>query len=236
MKELPDINVLPVHSVYLPVQDKKLMFSPYTIEQEKGIVSAIESKDSPAMIDNYKALIGECFHDPVDFETLSAMEFILMSVNLRCKSKGEVLHVTTKCKKCNHPIVMDIHLEDNIIVENQDVKKGMCEITKDLSFEVGPIKFDFLYQLAEIKTESDLILQTALHSINKVIWKKDIYPNLNPSELSEKIKFSHEMLKKIFNETMGLIRMKMMIHSTCDNEDCKNEENYQISDFLKFLT
>ncbi len=236
MKALPNINVLPVHSIHLPVQDKKMTFSPYTIEQEKGIVSAIESKDSTAMIDNYKALIGECFHEPVDFAELSAMEFILMAVNLRCKSKGEILNVSTKCKKCEKPIVLDIHLEDNIIIENKDKITGMVKITDDLSFEVGPIKFDFMYKLTEIKTESDLILQTALYSIKKVIWKKEIYPNLDPTELSAKITFSHEMLKEVFNVTMKLIRAKMGINIKCADDKCKHEEKYQISDFLKFLT
>jgi hypothetical protein len=237
MKELPDINTLPVHSITLPVQGITHKFVPYTIEQERNILMALESKDIPAIIDNYKKLIGECFQESVDFETLTAMEFIMIAVSLRGKSKGEVLEITTKCKKCEKPIELDVAIEDHIITENEKVMSKVVKIDDDLAFEIYPARMDFLYRMPEIKTQQDILLETAVHSIKKIIWKEEIFDKVTPDMIKQKVKLTYPILKKIFAAFNELIKIKMVIQVECvDKKDCGHKEDYVIRDFLKYLT
>ena len=231
MGGLPEINVLPIHEITLPVQKKKFKFAPYTIEQERSILTALESKDVTAIVNNYIELIKVCGSE-IDFDKLTAMEFILIAVNLRSKSKGEILDITTKCKKCENPIELAINIEDKIVTENADVVKDMCKIDDNLAFEIVPIKMGFLYTIDSIKTQTDLMLETAVHSISKVFWKEDIYTDFTPESIKEKISLTHPILKKIFNSSAKLIKMKLGIDLKCK---CGHTEKYIIRDFLKYL-
>jgi hypothetical protein len=236
MKKLPDINILPVHELFLPVLKQKVLFTPYTIEQERNILTAADSKDIQAIINNYKKLIGECFTEPIDFTKLSAMEFVYMAVNLRCKSKGEVLEIETKCDKCKKPIDMKINIEDKVIIENQEKVKEICKIDDDLSFEVVPVRMEFLSALENIDSEPDLLVASAIYSINKVFWKEEIYDAFTPEELREKIKLTRPICMKIVKSINDLLKMKLVVEIKCLDKECGYKEDFVIRDFLKYLT
>jgi hypothetical protein len=242
--ELPEINVLPVHELFLPVQKATFKFVPYTVEQERSMLTALDSDDVPAIINNYKALIEGC-GDHVNFDTLTAMEFILIAVNLRSKSKGEILDINSKCKECSAPLELSVNIEDHIVTENGDVLSDLCKIDNDLSFEIVPVKMGFLYSTGDIKTQQDLMLETAVHSINKVFWKEDIFTDFTPESLKEKISLTYPIIKKIFESSAKLIKMTLKIDMVCETKvngvgqdiagGCGHKEEYIIRDFLKYL-
>jgi len=236
MKELPDINTLPVHEITLPVLKQKVLFTPYTIEQERNILTASDSKDMHAIINNYKKLINECFEQPMDFTILSAMEFIYMAVNLRCKSKGEVLEIQTKCEKCKKALDFKVNIEDHVILENEGKVKDICKIDDDLSFEVVPVRMPFLLVLDSLDSEPDLLLATAIHSISKVFWKEEIYTDFTPEDLQHKIKLTRPICLKIAKVINTMVKMKMVIEIKCQDEECGHREDYEIREFLKYLT
>lgn len=235
MKELPNIDTLPVHRITLPVQGTTHKFVPYIIEQERNILTAMESKDIPAIIDNYKKLIDECFQDPIDYTDLTAMEFIMVAVTLRGKSKGEVLEITTKCNECKKPIELEVSIEDHIVTENPDVLTKVVTVDDNLAFEIYPPRMDFLYKMPEIKTQQDIVLETAVHSIKKIIWKEEIFDKLSPDEIKTKVKLSYPIVKKIFAVTNELIKIKLNIQVQCTDDECGHKEDYVIRDFLKYL-
>jgi hypothetical protein len=229
--ELPVINVLPIHKIFLPIQNKDFKFVPYTVDQERSVLTAHDSEDVTAIVDNYKQLIDVC-GDGVDYDKLTAMEFILIAVNLRSKSKGEILDITTKCKKCSKPIELSVNIEDKIVTDNADVVSEICKIDENLSFEICPVKMGFLYKVESIKTETDLMLETAVHSISKVYWKEDIYTDFTPETIKEKIALTYPILKKIFAASSKLVKMTLKLDIECE---CKHKEEYVIRDFLKYL-
>jgi hypothetical protein len=244
--ELPEINVLPVHSLLLPVQHKEFKYVPYTVDQERSILTALDSEDVSAIVDNYRKMIDLC-GDGIDFEKLTAMEFILIAVNLRAKSKGEILDITTKCKKCGLPIEFAANIEDHIVTDNAETISDICKIDDNLSFEIVPVKMPFLYKVESIKTETDLMLETALHSINKVFWKEDIYTDFTPETLKEKISLTYPILKSIFASSAKLIKMTLKLEIECKQKTddfnlplpktgCGHKEQYIIRDFLKYLS
>jgi hypothetical protein len=244
MATLPEINVLPVHDLILPVLNTEFKFVPYTIEQERNILTALDSEDVTAILDNYKKMIEICGNG-VDFDKISAMEFILIAVNLRAKSKGEILDIKTECKKCEKAIELSVNIEDHIVTENSSVIKDMCKIDDDLSFEIVPVKLGFLYKTDDIKNQRDLMLETAVHSINKVFWKEEIFTDFTPESLKEKISLTYPIIKEIFASSAKLIKMSLKIEVVCKEKangvgqniagGCGHKEDYIIRDFLKYL-
>ena len=224
MAILPEINVLPVHDLFLPVSNTEFKFVPYTVDQERSILTALDSEDVTAIIDNYKKMIEICGNG-VDFDKMSAMEFILIAVNLRAKSKGEILDITTKCKKCESPIELSVNIEDHIITENETVLSDMCKIDDNLSFEIVPVKMQFLYTSDNIKTQRDLMLETAVHSINKVFWKDEVFTEFTPESIKEKISLTYPIIKEIFASSAKLIKMTLKIEVVCK---CEHKEEYII--------
>ena len=232
--ELPVIDLLPVHQLTLPILKQKVKYRPFTVEQEKGIITANESDKLSDTLNNFMALVKQCLVDTeIDFDKLSAMEFIYISICLRAKSKGESLSLVKTCSECEKKFNINVNLDEAIVFLNEDNTSEIAKISDELQFEVVPLKLNYLHIMDTLETKQDVYLQTALYSISKVIYNDNIYDQFTPEEIAKKIPLVETAIAKIFEATQDLIRMKLIFKSTCTH--CKHEEENEISDFLKLL-
>lgn len=237
MSKFPEINIAPVYEIDLKVLGQTIKYTPYNIAQEKAILTALESKNSKDIINNYAEVLKGCLKDEINIETLSVVDFLNLIIAIRCKSTDEILSLQRKsCKKCEKPYDFEVDLMKNMIYTNEDKKKDVVKIKENLTVEIKPLRFGFLKILENIKDEIDTLTYTAAFSITKVIYNETIYKNKKPEELTEKmlVNFSKKDLKKIFDAAKDLISLKLEIKSTCP--ECENEEVDEVRDFLKFVS
>lgn len=238
---LPDIgNILPVHSLYLEVFGDKIKYQPYNIEQEKAILTALESENTEDIIDNYIQILETCIkdNDVINWDLLSLVDFLNLVIHIRAKSAGEVLSLTRKeCKnkECKKAYDFELDLENSIIYTNKEKRKEIVEINDDIAFELYPVRLNFLKHIDKIESELDLKIYTIAYSINKMFHKDKIYKDFEPAEITNKIltRLSSANIEKLFNAIQDMITIKMVIKSKC--KFCKTEDEVELEDFLKFL-
>ena len=126
---LPKINILPTHEVELKILNKNVRFRPYTIEEEKGLVTAMNDDNPKDIIINYISVIQNCLVDDIDFENLSLIDFITIAIYLRAKSQGESLNLTKKeCIECKKTFDFEINIfrfiEKSLKCSNSFITQG----------------------------------------------------------------------------------------------------------------
>lgn len=236
-KSLPNINILPLYEVHLKAMNKKIKYSPFNVEQEKAIIVALENDNLDEIVLNYENVLKTCLKENSDWwDDISVVDYITLIVNIRAKSKGEDLSLRIKeCDKCKKEFETTINIEDAIKYENEDNLKDIVKITDDLSLEIKPLNYKFLYGLDKLTNEMDMYIHTAIHSISKVFWQNNIFI-ASPEELKEKIikNLRRYDLEKIFKEYKKLISTFLEINVKCPF--CEHEKKEIIRNFLKSLT
>lgn len=236
MGNLPEINVSPIFEIDLKVLGRTVKYSPYTIAQEKAILTALESKETKEIINNYTEILRQCIRDEIVIEELSLVDFLNLVIAIRCKSSDEILSLQRKeCSKCKKTYDFKVDLTKNIIYVNEDKRKDLVKVHEDLSIEIQPLKYEFLRSIDNIKDEVDAYVIPAAYSITKIIFKEKIYQNEDPEELSNKIlaNLSKKNLQTIFDAIKNLITIQLKIESVCPH--CENKEIDVVNEFLKFL-
>jgi len=236
--ELPVINVAPIHRVSLKVIDKEIEFSPYTIEQEKMILTSMESEKFSDVLTNYKGILETCIKDDLDIINTPMVDIINLLINLRVKSTDETITLTRKkCIECEESYEFNVDVEQSIIYENEDILKKIIKVDDRLKLELIPKTFKYLYGLEVTEgnlTEYDIMLTNVSHSISKVIFDGKIYTDHTPSDLCQKVLkgMTKSQIVKIHDDVEKLISIHLEINSICPH--CKHEETNRVEDFLKF--
>jgi len=236
--ELPVINVAPIHRVSLKVIDKEIEFSPYTIEQEKMILTSMESEKFSDVLTNYKGILETCIKDDLDIINTPMVDIINLLINLRVKSTDETITLTRKkCIECEESYEFNVDVEQSIIYENEDTLKKIIKVDDRLKLELIPKTFKYLYGLEVTEgnlTEYDIMLTNVSHSISKVIFDGKIYTDHTPSDLCQKVLkgMTKSQIVKIHDDVEKLISIHLEINSICPH--CKHEETNRVEDFLKF--
>lgn len=236
MKSLPNINILPVHTTRLEYMGKEISFNPFTIQQEKGLLMALESNDNSDIIKNYQAVINDCIKDDINWNELTLVDFINLIVNLRAKSKGEKLSLKKeKCSKCNKPFEFYIELDESIKYKNKENKTDKIKFNENLTLELKPLNYNYLIDLDKQKDEIDLYRHTAAYAISKVIYNDDIFKITDYEKLKENVlnNLTLENLKDIFKKCENLISIQLEINSECPF--CQNKEKSNVDNFIKLL-
>jgi len=81
---LPKID-MPLYEVKLPSNGKKIKFRPFTVKEEKILLTAQESQDTAQMITSIMQIINNCLVD-YDVEDLAVFDIEYVLINIRSKS------------------------------------------------------------------------------------------------------------------------------------------------------
>ena len=233
---LPEINILPVHEIELKVCDRTIKFVPFTVEQERNILMALESNEINDLLNNYIQILKSCIQDEIDWDNLSTVDFINLIVAIRSKSKGELLELKNpKCSNCEKTYDQSFLIEDSIRYKNEKHKKDVIKISDDLTLELKPLDYKFLYNLDKMKNEIDLYIHSASYSISKIIYKEKIFKITDINELKEKIvsKLTLGNLTEIFKKCKDFITIHLVIDFKCPH--CNHQETVDMDNFLKLL-
>lgn len=238
MNGMPEINVLPVHELELKVIGKKIKFIPFTVEQERNLLMSLESEDLNDLLNNYINIMKSCIKEEIDFDNLSTVDFLTMIIWLRSKSKGEVLELQNpKCKNsdCGKAYEQSFLIEDTISYKNEGSVKDVIKISDDLSLQLKPLNYKFLYDMDKLKNEVDLYIHTAAYSISSVMYKEKIYNVNDINDLKQKIvsKLTLKNLSDIFMKCKEFVTIEMIINYVCPF--CKHTETINEKKFLKLL-
>jgi len=222
---LPTIAV-PKYSLKIPSSGKEISYRPFLVKEEKILLIAMESEKEEEMISAIKDIIQNCVYDDLDVSNMPMFDIEYIFLQLRSKSKGEVIDMSFECDKCKKPIQMQIDLSTIEIIrtEGHDVKIP-------LSGDVGVImKYPSMEIQSVLKKENTNVenIFTTISFCIESIWDKETVYSTKDHTKEELNQFLEslpdEAFTKIQNffDTVPVLKHELELKCTSKNGKGKN--------------
>lgn len=115
---LPKID-LPLYQCELPSTGKKIKYRPFTVKEEKILLTAQESKESAQIILAIKQILNNCLQD-VDVSQLSVFDIEYMLIQLRSRSVDNMTEFEVTDPETNEKVKLELNLSDVKVSRHKD--------------------------------------------------------------------------------------------------------------------
>jgi hypothetical protein len=177
------------HEDVLPVSGKTVKYRSYTISEEKALLSAMQNANNKQILTSYKDLINNCLIDS-EFPYY-LYDFLFLAMKLKSVSKGSEVSLDFDCPHCENKFTINrVDVDKCFTITNKDIVKITHEVNPDLTLELVPPAVDLLFDASTVGQDGnvfDVLISTLLHSIKRVVYKKNVYDNFTKEELLESI-------------------------------------------------
>lgn len=115
---LPKID-LPLYQCELPSTGKKIKYTPFTVKEEKILLTAQESKESAQIILAIKQILNNCLQD-VDVSQLSVFDIEYMLIQLRSRSVDNMTEFEVTDPETDEKVKLELNLSDVKVSRHKD--------------------------------------------------------------------------------------------------------------------
>ena len=222
---LPTIAV-PKYQLKIPSSGKEVSYRPFLVKEEKILLIAMESDKEEEMTTAIKDIIHNCVYEDLDVKNMPMFDIEYIFLQLRAKSKGEIVDLSFECGKCKKPIAIQVDLSKIEITrtEGHDIKIP-------LSDDVGVIMKYPSMQLQSIIDQEGSDVENIFSTISfciESIWDKEtVYASKDHTreELNEFMEsLPDASFKKIQNffDTVPVLKHELELKCTSKNGKSKN--------------
>lgn len=237
---LPKLNVI-TYTLKLPSTGKEIIYRPFTVEEERILLTAKESDETADILRAMRQIITNCVQTNLDVMTLPTFDIEYFFLNIRAKSTGEQIELSLKhpngvnknSEECGHKQKVVIDIDQIQVYKNESHTNNF-----ELDDSVGVImKYPTIESMAIVAdNDFDSFVKLIAYSIDKIYDKDGTY---NASDYSQKelLEFVYSMNQKqiskiqSFFETMPVLKHE--INYTCAK--CKQKEYIEIQGFQNFF-
>jgi len=170
---LPRIAV-PKYKLIIPSSGKEVNYRPFLVKEEKILLIAMESDDEIQMTSAIQNIIENCVYDDLEVQSMPMFDIEYIFLQLRAKSKGEVVDLSFECGKCKKPInvQVDISKIETTKTEGHDIKIPLSDdvgvIMKYPSIEIQSI-------INKESTDVENVFSTIIFCIDSIWDKESVY-------------------------------------------------------------
>lgn len=222
---LPKIAV-PKYQLTIPSSGKEISYRPFLVKEEKILLIAMESEDEMQMTHAITDIILNCVYEEIDVKNLPMFDIEYIFLQLRAKSKGEIIDLTFECGKCNKPITAQVDLAkiDITRTEGHDIKIPLSDnvgiIMKYPSMEIQNV-------IKKENSDVENIFTTISFCIESIWDKESVYSTKDHTkqELNEFLEsLPDDAFTKIqkFFDTVPVLKHDIEIKCTSKNGKAKN--------------
>lgn len=106
--KLAQIDTSVYYQTVMPSTKKKTKFRPFSVREEKALLTAQESDSVDTMLVTLEEVIRNCVKDCPAAMTTFDVEYLFLQI--RAKSVGEESRISINCKHCDSPNIITIDL------------------------------------------------------------------------------------------------------------------------------
>ncbi len=239
---LPKLNTI-THQLELPSTGQPIVYRPYTVEEEKILLTTQESDEATDILRAMKQVIENCVETQLDIHKLPTFDLEYIFLNIRAKSIGDEIElllrhensINSKGEVCEHKQPVRI-LIDEIQVFKPESHESKFQLDQNVGVQMKYPTFETL----AINTNSDdfeQLIDLIASSIDFIYDKDEVY-NISDTTIAEVKKFIYSMNQKqlgivqTFFETMPVLKHE--VKYTCSKCGC--EEVVEVKGFQNFFS
>ena len=238
---LPKLNTI-TYQLVLPSTEETITYRPFTVEEEKILLTAQESTDSKDILQAMRQIVNNCVQTPVDVMKLATFDLEYFFLNIRAKSTGEEIELLLKHKNstnskgevCDHKQAMKISI-DEIKVHKSPDHQNRFQLDENVGIQLRYPTFETMAYSSNTD-EFEQLIEMIASSIEMIYDQNDVY-NSEDSSIEELRKFVYSMNQKQigmiqeFFQTMPVLKHEV----TYQCEACGCLEKVEIRGFQNFF-
>lgn len=233
---LPKLDA-PRYEMKLPSTNKKLVYRPYLVKEEKILMLAMESQDDRQMIRAVKDVISACTEGAIDVDQMTMFDMEYMFTQLRAKSVGEKTTVGVKCTSCETKNDVDIDL-GNVNVTVPNAKSRKIELTKTVGLMLKYPSIDDVMgaQGAPDSSEVDKTFDIIISCIDSIYSNDEIFDakDQTKKELKDFVdSLSADQFNKIKSFVEGMPSAKVAVSFDCSK--CGTHNEFDVKGIANFF-
>lgn len=206
---LPKID-LPLYQCELPSTGKKIKYRPFTVKEEKILLTAQESKDTTQIILAIKQILNNCLQE-VDVSTLSVFDIEYMLIQLRSRSVDNMTEFEVTDPETEEKVKLELNLSD-VKIRRDENHTNKIKISDEYTlFLRYPTIDQFETMLEKEEQSAEDSYNVMLSCLDKLASKDDVYkfndfPKKEVDEFVESLQGDTIKSIKTFFDTMPRVR------------------------------
>jgi hypothetical protein len=206
---LPKID-LPLYQCELPSTGKKIKYHPFTVKEEKILLTAQESKETGQIILAIKQILNNCLHG-VDVSQLSVFDIEYMLIQLRSRSVDNMTEFEVTDPETEEKVKLQLNLSDVKVNRNKDHTNQIKISDEYTLFLRYPTIDQFEALLEKEEQTAEDSYNVMLACLDKLASKDDVYkfsdfPKKEVDEFVESLQGDTIKSIKTFFDTMPKVR------------------------------
>ena len=170
---LPIIAV-PKYQLKIPSTDKEVNYRPFLVKEEKILLIAMESEDEVQMTTAIRDIIGNCVYEDLDVKTMPMFDIEYIFLQLRSKSKGEVIDLSYECGKCKKQIAVQVDLS-KIEITKTEGHEPKIPLSDDVGVIMKYPSMEIQKVISKESTDIENIFSTISSCIDSIWDKENVY-------------------------------------------------------------
>jgi hypothetical protein len=209
---LPKID-LPLYEITLPSNEKKVRYRPFTVKEEKILLTAQQSKDAKQIVTAIKQIVNNCVQD-YDVDRLALFDLEYLLINIRAKSVDNTVEFEIEDPDTKEKIKLTLDLQ-NVKVYKDEKHSNKIEVDdKYTLFLKYPTIDDFAEILSKENLSPEESYEILVSCIDMLASEDEVYnfKDFTKKQVDEFIESLHsDVTKKIklFFDTMPKVRHEM---------------------------
>ena len=241
---LPTIAV-PQYELTIPSTEKKAKYRPFLVKEEKVLLIALESENQTNIINAIRQIITNCLYGDVNVDEMPTFDLEFIFLQLRAKSKGEVIDLKYECPKCKTELEVNINTEDVNVIKNPE-HTNTIELDPDLGVVMKYPTIEMQQMIQDIqedkKSEVEGIFTMVTKCIDYIYDKDNTYPLKDHTEkeindfIDSLTDVHFQKISKFF-DTMPVLKHEFKLNCTKKKKDktCSYKETITLSGLQSFF-
>lgn len=209
---LPKID-LPLYELALPSSGKKVQYRPFTVKEEKILLTAQQSKDPDQIVTAIKQIVNNCVSN-YDIDKLALFDLEYLLINIRSKSVDNNVEFEIEDPDTKEKVKLVLNLENVKVYRDE---KHTNQIKVDDTYTLF-LKYPTIDDFSEIIKKNELSPEKSyeilISCIDKLASENEVYnfKDFTKKQVDEFIDSLHaDVTKKIktFFDTMPKVRHEM---------------------------
>jgi hypothetical protein len=170
---LPKIDQ-PLFEMTIPSNNKKVMYRPFTVKEEKILLIAQESKDMSQVVTAIKQIITNCLVD-VDPDSLAVFDLEYIMLKLRAKAVNNEIEFTIKDPETEEEVDVKLDIND-IEIERNESHTDIVNVTDDIVLKMKYPSIEYLMTMGENNPdEAEAMFDLIRQCIDAVVQGDNVY-------------------------------------------------------------
>lgn len=230
---LPKIDQ-PLFEVRVPSSQKKILFRPFLVKEEKLLLIAQTSDDMADMIRAIKQVLQNCAQDGLDVDDLTTFDLEYLFLKLRSRSVNNIVKLSYRDTEDNELYTFELDL-DTIEVEMPENVDAKIKISDKAGLTMKYPSASITDKMGTFENEIDLMTFFIANCIDTVYDEESVYVMSEYSQ-EEIAEFLDSLNVATFEKIKGFFdKMPRLYHKISYKNSLYNDREIELTNLRDFF-